>query len=59
MEGSGFGLDVGYKFAIRRLALGFQLSKRTITYDKASGAAMSPKYVEDKLDPEFVMIVTF
>lgn len=59
MEGTGFGLDVGYKFAVRRIAFGFQLSKRTITYDKANGAAMSPKYVEDKLDPAFVMLVTF
>ncbi|MBS1970633.1 MAG: hypothetical protein JSU04_10015 [Bdellovibrionales bacterium] len=59
MEGSGFGLDVGYKFAVRRIAFGFQLSKRNITYDKANGAAMGVKYVEDKLDPAFVMIVTF
>lgn len=59
MTGSGFQIDVGYKFAVRKLAFGFQLSKKQITFDKSGGAAMSPKYIEDKIDPTFVMIVTF
>jgi hypothetical protein len=59
MTGSGFQLDLGYKFAVRRVAFGAQLSKKQITFDKANGNAMSPKYIEDKLDPYVVMVVTF
>jgi len=59
MNGSGYKIDLGYKFLIGKVGLGAQLSKTTITYDKANGAAMSPKYIEDKLDPFIVMIITF
>lgn len=59
MTGSGYKLDFGYKFMIGKVGLGAQLSKTTITYDKTNDTAMSPKYIEDKLDPFFVMIITF
>lgn len=59
MTGSGYQLDFGYKFAIRKVAFGAQLSKKHITFDKSNGQAMDPKYIEDKLDPYFVMLVNF
>lgn len=59
LTGSGYQLDVGYKFAVRRISFGAQLSKKYITFDKSSGTAITPKYIEDKIDPYFIMIVTF
>jgi len=59
MTGTGFGLDFGYKFSVRKVSFGAQLSKKQITYDKADGNPMEPKYIEDKLDPSFIMLITF
>lgn len=59
LTGSGYQLDLGYKFAVRKVSFGGQLSKKSITFDKANGASFSPKYVEDKIDPSFVILVAF
>lgn len=59
LGGSGYQFDVGYKFAVRKLAFGAQLSKKQITFDKANGVALSTKYIEDKLDPYVFMLITF
>lgn len=59
MGGSGTQLDVGYKFAVRKMSFGAELSKKNITFDKSNGVALTTKYVEDKLDPYVFMMVVF
>lgn len=57
--GNGYQFDVGYKFAVRKVSFGAQLSKKHITFDKLNGQSISPKYVEDKIDPYVVMFIDF
>lgn len=59
LGGSGIQLDVGYKFAVRKLSFGAQFSKKNITFDKSNGVALTTKYIEDRLDPYIFMLIVF
>lgn len=59
LKGKGYQVDIGYKFALRRISFAPQLSYRSLTYDEISGQSLTPKYLEKKIDPYFVLLFEF
>lgn len=62
--GSGTQVDLGYKIPLWQIYFGPQLSYKKYTYDKlgtngASSASISPKLVEDNLEPSLVFYYFF
>jgi len=58
-EGSGMQLDLGYKFGGRTVGFAPQLTYRDLKYDKVSGASISPKTIDKKIEPLFVAWMDF
>lgn len=58
-EGSGYEIDLGYKFKIRKVALAPQLSYKNFEYGELNGAKISPPDQLTKLDPYFVLLIEF
>lgn len=58
-KGTGYQLDVGYKFMIKKISFAPQLSKKHFTYTELSGQKLANNYVTDRLDPYFVVWVDF
>lgn len=57
MSGSGYQIDVGYKFVIDKVSFAPQLSKKQYNYDKQYGQSIA--YSESRIDPYFVVWVDF
>ncbi|UYL10270.1 hypothetical protein B9G69_006715 [Bdellovibrio sp. SKB1291214] len=51
-EGSGYQVDLGYKFTPRRIPLAFQISYKNYDYPKFN-------HSDTKMDPYFVVILDF
>lgn len=58
-KGTGYQLDVGYKFMIRKISFAPQFSKKHFAYDELNGQKISPSYITDRFDPYFVVWVDF
>ncbi len=58
-KGNGYQIDVGYRFALDNISIAPQFSKKSFTYDEQSGQTLSPAYVEDRIDPYFVIWISF
>lgn len=58
-EGDGIQADLGYKFPLRKIDLGFQLSYKMFNYKKLNGATLSTPYKENKIDPYFILMLQF
>lgn len=58
-KGNGTQFDIGYKFQIDRVAFAAQISKKNFTYTEGNGANLNPNFVDNKLDPYFVVWIEF
>lgn len=58
-KGNGYQIDIGYRFALDSISIAPQFSKKSFTYDEQSGQTLSPAYVEDRIDPYFVVWIPF
>jgi hypothetical protein len=58
-KGTGWQVDLGYKFDVGRLQVGPQLTYRNFSYDKVNGATQSPVYKQNNLDPMFALCLMF
>jgi hypothetical protein len=56
-KGTGYQFDVGYKFKIRNISFAPQISKKHFEYDDQNGQAIDPKFIDDRIDPYFVVWV--
>lgn len=59
LKGSGYGADLGYKFSLRKLSLGLQISYRHYDFNKAGSASLSPAYTKQTIDPEIALLFEF
>jgi hypothetical protein len=59
LKGTGYGADLGYKFDIRKLSLGIQMSYRHYDFTKAGTATLSPAYTKQTIDPEIALLFEF
>lgn len=58
-KGKGTQIDLGYRFMLDKLAIGPQLSSKTLEYTEHAGSTMSPSYVENRIDPYFTVWIDF
>lgn len=58
-EGTGTQLDVGFRFALDKISIAPQLSKKTFKYTKVNGIDLDPTYIDDRIDPYFVIWIAF
>lgn len=58
-KGTGYGADLGYKFDIRKVSLGIQISYRHYDFTKAGTATLSPAYTKQTIDPEIALLFQF
>lgn len=58
-KGTGTQLDVGYRFALDKISIAPQFSKKTFKYDEANGMEQNPPIVDDRIDPYFVIWIAF
>lgn len=58
-KGTGYGADLGYKFDIRKVSLGLQVSNRHYDFTKAGTATLSPAYTKQTIDPEIALLFQF
>lgn len=56
-KGKGYQLDFGYKFMIRNISFAPQISKKHFAYDEQNGNKINPNYIDDRIDPYFVVWV--
>lgn len=59
LKGSGYQADLGYKFKIKKVALGLQMSYKGFTYTESNGTKLSEPQKETKIDPYFVLLIEF
>lgn len=59
LKGTGYQIDVGYKFQINKVSFAPQLSKKQFTYTTQDGNDLHPTYTEGRIDPYFVMWIDF
>lgn len=52
-KGSGYEVDLGYKFKVSAFSIGLQLSYKHFSYDKNGSASVNPAYVQNYIDPYF------
>lgn len=58
-EGTGYQVDLGYKFDLSKVALAMQVSYKGFEYTKSNGNSINPPYKEKYLDPYFVLMIEF
>jgi hypothetical protein len=59
LKGTGYQIDVGYKFIINKVSFAPQLSKKQFTYTSQYGNDLNPTYEEGRIDPYFVVWIDF
>jgi hypothetical protein len=57
--GSGYQFDLGYKFDLRRVGLGLQLSYKHFDFNKAGSVTISPPYKTTAIDPCISLLSEF
>lgn len=58
-KGNGTQLDIGYRFALDKISIAPQFSKKTFKYDEIDGMQVNPPIIDDRLDPYFVVWIAF
>jgi len=58
-KGTGTQLDVGYRFALDKISIAPQFSKKSFKYDEANGVEQNPPLIDDRIDPYFVVWISF
>lgn len=58
-KGKGTQIDIGYKFMLEKVSIGPQLSQKSFEYNEANGTTLANAYVEDRMDPYFVVGIDF
>lgn len=58
-EGKGFQVDLGYRFALRKVSISPQISYKDFTYDKVGGATLSPNFIDKRIDPYIALWIEF
>ncbi len=58
-KGTGYQIDVGYKFQINKVSFAPQLSKKQYDYTTQDGNDLNPTYSEGRIDPYFVVWIDF
>ena len=58
-KGTGTQLDVGYRFQLDKVSIAPQFSKKTFKYNKLNDMTLDPAYVDDRIDPYFVLWIDF
>lgn len=58
-KGKGYQIDIGYRFDLENISIAPQFSKKSFSYDEQNGQSISPAYVEDRIDPYFVVWIPF
>jgi len=58
-KGTGYQADLGYKFAMGKIALAPQISYRHIAYDELNGNKLATKIIDGNIDPYFVLWIEF
>lgn len=59
LEGTGTQLDVGFRFALDKISIAPQFSKKSFKYTKANGFDLDPPIIDDRIDPYFVIWIAF
>lgn len=59
LKGTGYQIDVGYKFQINKVSFAPQLSKKQYDYTTQDGNDLNPTYSEGRIDPYFVVWIDF
>jgi hypothetical protein len=57
--GSGYQFDLGYKFDLRRVGLGLQLSYKHFDFNKAGNVTITPPYKSTQIDPYVSLLIEF
>lgn len=58
-KGTGTQLDVGYRFQLDKISIAPQLSKKSFKFTEVDGFALDPAFVDDRIDPYFVIWIDF
>lgn len=58
-KGTGTQLDVGYRFALDKISIAPQFSKKTFKYNEVNGIDLDPAEIDDRIDPYFVIWIDF
>ncbi|MES2801223.1 MAG: hypothetical protein V4654_01920 [Bdellovibrionota bacterium] len=58
-KGTGTQLDVGYRFQLDKISIAPQFSKKSFKYDEVDGFPLDPAFVDDRIDPYFVIWIDF
>ena len=59
LKGTGTQLDIGYRFALDKVSIAPQFSKKSFKYTKMNDAELNPPVVDDRIDPYFVVWISF
>jgi hypothetical protein len=58
-KGTGYQLDLGFRFELEKVSIAPQLSKKHFSYDEVNGTPITPPYEEDRIDPYFVIWISY
>ena len=58
-KGAGYQIDLGYRFQLDKVSIAPQLSKKVFTFNELNGEKIDPAYIDDRIDPYFVMWIDF
>lgn len=58
-KGDGYQADLGYKFSVRKMAIGLQFSYKSYTYKELSGSKLATPLQQTKIDPYFAILLEF
>ncbi|AZZ37021.1 hypothetical protein CIK05_09520 [Bdellovibrio sp. qaytius] len=58
-KGTGTQIDLGYRFQLDKISIAPQFSKKTFKYTKLNDVDINPAYVDDRIDPYFVVWIDF
>ena len=57
-KGTGYQVDVGYKFPINRVSAAMQISYKRFKYNEISSSPVDPPYEQEYFDPYFMLFVS-
>lgn len=58
-KGNGYQLDIGFRFELEKVSIAPQLSKKHFSFDEVNGAPISPPNEVDRIDPYFVVWISY
>lgn len=58
-SGTGYQLDIGFRFALDKISIAPQFSRKHFKFTEQNDVALSPAYIDDRIDPYFVIWIAF